>query len=813
MESPGHSNIIGRGTRTKREKYASKAWDGCAKHHLVMQCDGNVPCKTCVANKRDCQQNGTDMRGKWRKAGHEKTNKRSRYLWRNMLRKTRPEAPKLSEFQNKSDFASSRTLRSNSRCSQDAEPGTRSEARGGADESITPFSGETSLTHNMTVVEGRLKQMGVKYPRMRSGSPDQSFASHLTPSLPESPTESPNHQAKSKLLIQILTSHKIVPDRVQWDRVMKTFCDEVLVLVPFLHLPSVWEAYENLWDGFLLPESSHQLDLEEWRLTSSYVLLCLANGTCVESSRVNDQEMQYSAGWSLYRAARDIFGDLLDVFGECTNQILLLQNILLMVVYLFRLDAHGPAEKLLALAISHSHHIGLQRRQVVERMSRFEGEMARRLWWCTYLMDRRLAIETGRPFLIQDLNVDIGLPQVMSDDLLSNHRGSSRSVHADDDTGKLPTAVPYLIAMVSYSRVIGKVWEALYGASTSDSTPSPLLKEYLELLITQSQTDLQPEFSYDPQSPRKYKADGLEWWQIKQQLMMRIRWSSLYLLIRKPMLHRKGTSSLTAPEAVENEVVCMRLAQSTIEDFSNVPEDHPKYTFPFLHYLTSAIITALGLIIKQSRFKTPYGGLTLEAARSLKKHCRKTWVSGKMARAVWKLNQMAEAILHNRPRQHEDVNLHQPAPPQVITSSQPNNPLSSKGPPPGMMHAAPSQNLPQTSPQADPTPLGPCRETQKDPAIPPNHLPSLVNDGLHFGFQSEVSHDTNTMDMASCLANDTSPGAWSIPPAPFHVPGADVLGTDHNAWLPGEMIDGGMEWLQSLCANDLDPDIPLPWAW
>lgn len=279
------------------------------------------------------------------------------------------------------------------------------------------------------------------------------------------------------------------------------------------------------------------------------------------------------------------------------------------------------------------------------------------------------------------------------------------------------------------------------------------------------------------------------------------------------MLHRKGTSSLTASEAVENEVVCMRLAQSTIEDFSNVPEDHPKYTFPFLHYLTSAIITALGLIIKQSRFKTPYGGLTLEAARSLKKHCRKTWVSGKMARAVWKLNQMAEAILHTRPRQHENVNLHQSAPPQLITSSLPNSPISSKEPRPGMMPAAPSQNLPQTSPQADSTPSGPCPQTQKDPAIPPNHLPSLVNDGLHFGFQGEVSHDTNTMDVESCLANDTSPGAWSIPPAPFHVPGADVLGTDHNAWLPGEMIDGGMEWLQSLCANDLDPDVPLPWAW
>ena len=113
------------------------------------------------------------------------------------------------------------------------------------------------------------------------------------------------------------------------------------------------------------------------------------------------------------------------------------------------------------------------------------------------------------------------------------------------------------------------------------------------------------------------------------------------------MLQRKGMSCLPALEAIENEVICMRLAQSIIEDFSNVPEDHPKYTFPFLHYLTSATIISLGLIIKQGSFKPSYGNMTLEAARSLKKHCRKTWVSGRMARAVWKLNQMAEAIMNS----------------------------------------------------------------------------------------------------------------------------------------------------------------------
>lgn len=217
------------------------------------------------------------------------------------------------------------------------------------------------------------------------------------------------------------------------------------------------------------------------------------------------------------------------------------------MVYLFRIDAHGPAEKLLALLISHSHHIGLQRYQVVEKLGIFESEMARRFWWCMYLMDRRLAIETGRPFLIQDVNVDIGLPRTVSDEWLSSHRGRSHMVRTGDThtpNTTSHTTVPYLIAMASYSRVIGKVWEALYGASTAHSSPSPFLNEYLELLITQSQKDLQPEFSYDPHRPGSYKASGLAWWQIKQQLIMRIVSLQVMLLFKIPV-----TSTKANPEA------------------------------------------------------------------------------------------------------------------------------------------------------------------------------------------------------------------------------------------------------------------------
>lgn len=166
---------------------------------------------------------------------------------------------------------------------------------------------------------------------------------------------------------------------------------------------------------------------------------------------------------------------------------------------------------------------------MVEKMSPFKGEMSRRLWWCIYLLDRRLALETGRPFLIQDVNVDVGLPQQVSDEWLTRCRAMPHATAIKEAMAdSCPSNVPYLIAMVTYSRVVGKVWEALYGATTSESSSSPLLNEYLEILITQSQKEIHPGFSRNSNGPTRYDPGGLPWWQVKQYLMMRIVSFSAY---------------------------------------------------------------------------------------------------------------------------------------------------------------------------------------------------------------------------------------------------------------------------------------------
>ncbi|KAJ5092651.1 hypothetical protein NUU61_007521 [Penicillium alfredii] len=712
---------------------------------------------------------------------------------------------------------------------------------------VPTFSGETSLSHNLTVVEGRLEQMGMGYTGGGSTSPNHHTGSRLTPS--PNLRDHPMERRAGSVIHNSLEAHGITPDRELWDRLICNFRDEVHILVPFLHLPSLQEAYADVWER--LSHCRHNIQPDGLHCVRvAHILLCLANGRCVESSRSDREDRQYSAGWRFYSAAREIFGDLLDGFHQCSNQILSMQTVVLMVIYLFRLDAHESAEKLLALTISHIHHLGLQRRRAVDSMALFESEMSRRLWWCVYLLDRRLAIETGRPFLIQDVNVDVGLPRNMSDEELSRyHKHLPGSDAGEDATAFGSTTVPYLVAMVNYSRVIGKVWEALYGAATSDSTPSPLIHEYLELLITQSQKEMQPEFTYDPWHARTRKTEGLAWWQIKQQLIMRIRWSSLYLLIRKPMLQRVWCNHQPAPEVIENQVICMRLVQNILRDYKDVSEEHPKYTFPFLHYLANALIIALGLIIKQPSFKDTYRDSTLEAARSLKRHCRRTWVSGNMARAIWKLNEMASLVLepNNAPRENTDDGTSGfSAPRSVYTSCSRSGNSDSHQPgdteeeqqlsvatprPVAHLNGEETSDKSQFNPRSFGTRKSSHQSDRHEGLVTTDfdaEARALVSDtpgGCHTRniFHHKMSSCDNSGGPSHVRQFGGDPagtdGAYGIPLReaqidPSHTPTVrdrGDLAPDPNAWVPGEMIGEGMEWLQNLFAKGLGTDLPPVW--
>lgn len=195
-------------------------------------------------------------------------------------------------------------------------------------------------------------------------------------------------------------------------------------------------------------------------------------------------------------------------------------------MYLFRLDASEKAERILAHAISSAHILGLHRKVTYAQKNVFEDEMFTRVWWCLYALDRRLALESGRPFVIQDVSNDTRNPCNVSDDWLERHKSTTATVSKLENEIKAEsllahnTAMPYLEATISYSRVVGDVWKAVYGADAAARSTRGILCDYLDLLLENWRQTLPPCLKYQPSVPYEGQFSNLEWWQIKQCLFI-----------------------------------------------------------------------------------------------------------------------------------------------------------------------------------------------------------------------------------------------------------------------------------------------------
>lgn len=89
------------------------------------------------------------------------------------------------------------------------------------------------------------------------------------------------------------------------------------------------------------------------------------------------------------------------------------RTLLLQTMFLNEMNLKSAAWACLGNAVRVAQDIGLH--------SEFgpwpvvEGEMRRRTWWTIYILDRTLAVELGRPLLIDDVDCDVSLPAGVDD--------------------------------------------------------------------------------------------------------------------------------------------------------------------------------------------------------------------------------------------------------------------------------------------------------------------------------------------------------------------------------------------------------------
>ncbi|PVH85160.1 hypothetical protein DL98DRAFT_583756 [Cadophora sp. DSE1049] len=656
---------------TKRARYVLRACAQCQTRKI--RCEGGIPCSKCVARGRECVASSSQQTPPLKKRAARSSDSRtlaagtagssdqsaipgssstltgkSRVSTSELLNRVigveRQMKAVMSSGARISLEADERNTPTQSTESAISHHGSPESALNRGDSDRQTFIGEVSM-HELAQAKEQLDDLPVQY----------SETSPLSNGAPFSPkgrtlqrhVSDPDAQKRSRSwLREILFSHGVVPEQLECRTFLEVFFDEVHVLYPFLHPPSVWRTFDYLWKQSLLVSSDDIEKSGESRLSVALMFICLALGRCTASSRIDNADGAHSAGWTLYNVAMDLVPSFFDIASDSAISLHGLQ-----VVYLFRLDASEKAERTLAHAISSAHILGLHRKGFYTGMSVFDDEMFTRVWWGIYLLDRRLSLESGRPFLIQDANIETRTPLNVSDDWLAQRQSatttlSDLAVEIEAETSLAQhNAMPYLVAFISQSRIATDVWKAIYNTKQTAGSMPGMVYDYLDIALDNWWQTLPPYLKYHESVPYEDQFSDIAWWQVKQCLSLHMRYAFFKLLIRRPSRPLSGTST-PSHSHIAAEAYCAQRAASIIDIFDRIPKTFPRYAFTLMHPMTSATMILYSITFRNPALRDIHGNTLLSAVQSLVSYCQRTWVSSKMIRTVSKLNRMVQKSLN-----------------------------------------------------------------------------------------------------------------------------------------------------------------------
>ncbi|KAF4465715.1 transcription activator acu-15 [Fusarium albosuccineum] len=165
-------------------------------------------------------------------------------------------------------------------------------------------------------------------------------------------------------------------------------------------------------------------------LVDIIVAMCMQYGTSTlpsghQGSIVEDNDATIAGRWH-YRRAQALLACEME-----SPTISTLQCHLLCVIYVCGGSFHNMADSICGLAVRTAYMLGLHL-DPSPSMPEPERQIRRRLWWAVYVLDTKVGMKLGRPFLIHDSQV---MPDLPSDTLdASIHSGSTFAPIGDNAT-------------------------------------------------------------------------------------------------------------------------------------------------------------------------------------------------------------------------------------------------------------------------------------------------------------------------------------------------------------------------------------------
>ncbi|OWZ73938.1 hypothetical protein AYX14_00664 [Cryptococcus neoformans] len=201
-----------------------------------------------------------------------------------------------------------------------------------------------------------------------------------------------------------------LPPQPAVERLVAAYVDFVGVTGPIIHIPTLGKQLVKIREG---------TDVEEGDIFVVMMVLALST---MASSRFVDPPDDLRACSEAFHA--EAMKHLDAVFEE--QSYVSLQAILLLVWYSLLNPDKGSIWFLVGLATRACVDLGYHNEHnvQVDQLDALELDMRRRLFWCTYKMDRLLSQSLGRPPSIPDGFVNVPLPSNLHDiDIHAGHYG------------------------------------------------------------------------------------------------------------------------------------------------------------------------------------------------------------------------------------------------------------------------------------------------------------------------------------------------------------------------------------------------------
>lgn len=209
----------------------------------------------------------------------------------------------------------------------------------------------------------------------------------------------------------------------------------------------------------------------------------VAGATSLDFSRLVIPKPAQSPGWHFYQISRRLLSDVIVSSSMTSVQVCVLQGI-----FLPSTKSRDAGYNLLGLALRMAVNMGMHRSFGADGLHPHVRELRNRLWWSVYVAERIFSVEMGRPLAISDVEVDAPLPTDMPE--------------WRDFSGKSPTNMDGLVAMIKLCKLLGRIVETVYcsPAFGKDTIVSPQVFRQLQVETEQSRSSLPDSLRLRPDS-------------------------------------------------------------------------------------------------------------------------------------------------------------------------------------------------------------------------------------------------------------------------------------------------------------------------